>query len=89
MSKTEIETTRKPCFKIGQEFIRPSRKHKYVETVTDILTTTNAAGEVINIRYVTSHLFCGQIILDRDVLDTTIARSLVEAGEVLPSLQKD
>ena len=66
----------KPRFKIGTVFIRHSKKIKVPETIVDILTTTNSAGEIVSIRYVTEHNFFGQMVTDKDVCDTTIARSL-------------
>ena len=63
----------KARFEIGTQFIRRNSKCR-VETVTDILKTTNNAGELVKIRYVATHEFMGQIVTDHDVLDTTIAR---------------
>jgi hypothetical protein len=45
-------------------------------TVTDIHTTTNTAGEVVRVRYVAAHEFCGQNITERDIPETTILRAL-------------
>ena len=67
---------KKPRFEIGLQFVRYSRKNKAIETIVDILTTTNSKGEVVKIRYITAHDFLGQSVLDIDVNDTTIARSL-------------
>lgn len=64
-------------FAIGTKF-RPVRKHAYDCEVVDILTTTNSKGEVVKIRYVATHQFCGQTITDSDVCHSTIARGLVE-----------
>ena len=75
MAATEV-ITMKPRFDIGTTFIRYSSKQKVPETITDILTTTNSAGEVVKIRYVTKHQFCGQSITDVDVCDATISRSI-------------
>lgn len=61
-------------YRIGTKY-KPVGKN-YVCTVTDILTTTNLAGEVVAVRYVAEHEFCGQVIIERDVLPTTIARGL-------------
>jgi len=66
-----------PRFKIGQQFIKQGRKRRDVETISDILTTTNSAGEVVKIRYAATHEFLGQIITDYDVIETTIARGLI------------
>ncbi len=70
-----------PQFKIGQKFIRVRSnirdRDKVVETIIDVLTTTNQAGETVKIRYVAKHIFLSQVITDRDVISTTIARGLI------------
>ena len=68
-------------FKIGQKFKRHYKR--YEEEVTDILTTTNSKGEIVSIRYVAKHDFCGQCVLDRDVTDTAIARGIPNLNEIL------
>jgi hypothetical protein len=45
-------------------------------TVVDFEVTRNLAGEIVRARYVTSHSFLGQTILERDVVQTTIDRAL-------------
>lgn len=69
-----------PRFKIGTVYKLPRNQHGLVCTVVDIHTTTNAAGEVVRVSYVTTHEFCGQTVFDYNVCDTTIARSLFAAG---------
>ena len=61
-----------PRFPIGHKYSTRGR-HPRVCTVTDILRTYNAAGELVKIRYVSTHEFCGQSISDSDVRETTIA----------------
>lgn len=73
-----------PSYGIGTVFTPVGRKTKNVCTVTDILTTRNTAGEVVKIRYVATHDFCGQTVTDHDVLEVTIARGLV--GTTLPPI---
>lgn len=68
-----------PRFKIGTTYKPIGRKHASVCTIVDIHTTTNAAGEIVRIRYVASHEFCGQTVFEYDVGDTTIARGLLTA----------
>lgn len=46
-------------------------------TVTDILKTYNSAGELVQTRYVATHAFAGQAVVERDVVETTIAMGLV------------
>ena len=64
-------------YPIGTQFLSGG-KHKRMSTVTDILKTYNMAGELVNIRYVATHEFVGQIVTDRDVCDATIARNLIK-----------
>lgn len=65
-------------FSIGDKFIRQSRKHKYTETITDILKTYNSNDELVKVRYVATHEFLGQTVTDSDICDTTIARGLID-----------
>lgn len=67
-------------FPIGTVF-RTQGKHPRLCKVTDILRTFNSAGELVSLRYVAIHEFCGQTVTDRDVLDATIARGLVSPSE--------
>ena len=67
----------KTKYPIGLRFIRATGKRKDVETITDILTTTNNKGEVVSIRYVAAHDFAGQTVMDRDIPPSTIARSKI------------
>ena len=54
---------RKPIFEIGQKFLDGDR----VCTVTDILRTYNAKDELVSVKYVATHEFCGQVVTDRSV----------------------
>lgn len=63
-------------FPIGTQG-RLAMKHAPVFTVVDQLTVTNSKGDIVAIRYITSHQFCGQTVLNHDVVDTTIARNLL------------
>lgn len=58
---------------IGTQFTTRG-KHPRKCTVVDILKTYNAAGELVKVAYVATHEFAGQIVTDRDVCATTIAR---------------
>jgi hypothetical protein len=60
-----------PKFAIGTKY-NPRGKH-YQCTVVDILKTYNSAGELVRIRYVSTHTFLGQTVMDTDVCETTIA----------------
>lgn len=59
--------------KIGTQYT--DRKGQ-VNTVTDIYQTFNSVGELVQVRYVSSHDFLGQVVFNRDVLATTIQRAL-------------
>lgn len=63
---------RQPKFSIGQQF-KTRGKHPKLCTVTDILRTYNSAGELVSLRYVATHEFAGQLVIDHDVVETTIA----------------
>ena len=64
------------CWPIGTVFIT---RGKYPKTcrVIDILKTYNAQGELVQTRYVATHPFAGDVVVDRDVCGTTIAMGLV------------
>ncbi len=47
-------------------------------TVTDFHVTRNLAGDIVTVRYVAEKPLLGRMITDWDVLETTIARGLVE-----------
>lgn len=64
-------------FKVGETYID---RNKRLCTIQDILTTTNLAGDICSVRYVSTHEFCGQIVSDKDVVETTIV--MAKAREV-------
>jgi hypothetical protein len=66
---------------IGTKFIRRGTKRKDVETVVDILTTTNSLGEIVAVRYVSTHDFMGQKVTDSDIVSATILRGEMVALE--------
>jgi hypothetical protein len=70
---------REPKFKIGQQY-KTMGKNAKVCTIIDIHKTYNSNGEMVKLRYVSQHEFCGQILKDDDVVETTIARGLIENG---------
>lgn len=73
-----------PRFPVGTVYhvIRHSRPGRPMEvethTIIDILTTRNEAGEVVERRYVTEHEFCGRMVCDQTVTETSIAKSIDE-----------
>ncbi len=62
-------------YAIGTQFTARGKSPRLC-TVVDILTTTNAAGDVVKIRYQATHQFMGQTITDSDVIETTISMGL-------------
>lgn len=64
-------------YPIGTQYKAATRRYPYVCTVTDILRTYNAQGELVRVRYVAQHDFAGQPVTDTDVLPITIARGLL------------
>ncbi len=62
-------------YDIGTEFIGTG-KHASVETVVDVLMTYDSKNSLVKLRYVTSHKFLGQTIMNRDVLSSTIAKGI-------------
>lgn len=68
---------REPKFKIGQKY-KTMGKHPRICTIVDIHKTYNVKNEMVKLRYVSQHEFCGQIITDYDVVEATITRGLIE-----------
>lgn len=67
----------KPRFKIGDKYLtRGKRRDECV--IIDIYTTNNAAGEIVKINYVSQHSFCGQVLTNRDVCETTVAMGFID-----------
>jgi len=64
-------------YKIGTQF-KTRGKHPKLCTVVDVLKTYNSEEKHVSTRYVATHDFAGQVMTDRDVIATTIARGLVE-----------
>lgn len=64
-------------YEIGTKYMSRG-KHPKICTVTDILKTYNSVGELVKVRYISEHEFCGQMVKDYDVVATTIARGIFE-----------
>lgn len=65
-------------YPIGTQFtVRRSHAAPLLCTVSDILRTTNAAGELVRVRYEATHPFVGRLVTDHDVVAVTIAKGLV------------
>ncbi|OME54025.1 hypothetical protein BSK59_15705 [Paenibacillus odorifer] len=67
---------REPKYNIGQQY-QTMGKHPKVCTIIDIHKTYNLNGEMVKLRYVSQHEFCGQTLKDDDVVEATIARGLI------------
>lgn len=65
-----------PKYPIGTKF-KTRGKAPRLCTVIDILRTYNHAGELVSIRYVATHDFLGQKVIDLDVPETTISMGIV------------
>lgn len=48
--------------------------------VIDVWRTYNAAGDMVKLRYVTEHKFCGQMVRDTDVVETTISIGIIRGS---------
>jgi len=68
-------------YAIGTQFKTRGKSPKLC-TVVDVLKTYNAAGALVQTRYVAEHQFMGQTVTDRDVCDTTIAMGYIEIRRV-------
>lgn len=71
-----VAVTSATAFPIGTVF-KTAGKNGNVCTVTDILVTRNAAGAVVDTRYVNTHEFKGATITDRTANGVTVARGLI------------
>jgi hypothetical protein len=72
----------KPKYPIGTIYKRIVAKNVFrVCTVVDIETTFNDAGEQVRQRYVSSHEFMGQSLIERDIVQLTIDRATIITGE--------
>ncbi len=63
-------------YAIGTQYLEHG-KHPNLCTVVDVWKTYNSAGELVRTRYVTEHLFCGQVVRNHDVVAVTIARGIM------------
>ncbi len=73
-----------PRFKVGTVY-RAGGRRAAVLTVRDIHTTTNLAGEIVKVRYSSTHELSRRLVTVDDEVDTTIARGLIDApGEHQP-----
>ena len=75
---------KKARFKIGQEFLLP-QKHRREAVISDILTTTNASGVVVDVRYLYTpqSSLMGQTVCGH-TNETTVAKGIVDKFGKLP-----
>ena len=64
-----------PRFDIGTVFTT-RHEHPRVCTVTNILRTYDITGTLVRVRYIAAHEFMGQLVINSDVVDATIALGL-------------
>lgn len=71
-----------PRFAIGTTFKRRGVVKMYdsIGTVTDVQFTFDTSGKYVKTRYVATHEKMGQTITERDIVETTIARNLIQAA---------
>lgn len=65
-----------PRFAIGTKY-KTRGKEPRLCTVVDVHYTYNARGELVKVRYVSTHAFAGQVVTDSNVVETTIAMGLI------------
>lgn len=66
-----------PAFPIGTQF-KSRERFPRTCTVIDILKTYNSDGHLVSVRYVATHEFSGQLVTDRDVVETTIKMGFIK-----------
>ena len=64
-------------YKVGTRFIRRNGISKRIETVVDVHTTKNLAGDIVGKFYVATHEMLGRQVTDYEVPSATIARSQI------------
>ena len=78
----------KQRFPIGMKFCETRGRGKRAESreyvIVDVLRTYNSKNQIVSLRYVTECDFMGQKLINKDVLDTTIAKLLHREGRELP-----
>jgi hypothetical protein len=72
----EMVIVSRPRFKIGQQF-KSSGKQPKLCTIVDVLRTYNTRCDLVEVRYIATHEFCGQLVRDSNVHDIEIAKGLV------------
>ena len=78
--------TTKHRFPIGTQYKTRGKFPRFC-TVTDQLTVTNSKGGIVKCYYHSTHDFCGQLVTDYDVNDTTIAMGV--SPEILKEVSNE
>ena len=73
-------TNGKQQYAIGTQYL-PMAKHPRLSTVTDFLTVTNSAGEVVKTYYESTNECMGQTVTNHEVCAATIARGIFRLNE--------
>jgi hypothetical protein len=69
-----MNTVTEPRFSVGTQFLSSGR-HPRLCTVIDVLRTYSSTDTLVKVRYVAYHPGpLGQLVMDYDVCDTTIAK---------------
>lgn len=66
---------------IGKRFLDDRGKRKDIIKIVDKWTTTNAKGEIVQIRYIGEHIFFGQVVR-AEYPAATIARFILKGKEI-------
>lgn len=72
----KIQNKRVAKYEIGQQY-KTRGKSPRTCTVTDILKTYNHKNELTQIRYVSTHEFCGQKVTNNDVVEASITLGII------------
>lgn len=70
-----------PRFTIGTVFTRKRKNSAQDYTIVDIYRTYDSKDNLVKLRYVGECKFLGQTIIDSEITDTEIARSLFDANK--------
>lgn len=67
-------------YTIGTQYLTLG-KHPVLCTVSEILTTYNSKGALVNTRYESTHQFMDQLVSETNIVATTIARGIHRLAE--------
>ncbi len=75
----------KQKFAIGTRFLSGG-KNPRLSTVTDFMTVMNLRGEIVKTYYEAEHEFLGQVVREREVLETSVAMGVERLRMIFPEL---